>query len=152
MCAEIRYEFFFVYNQPTVPHMTEKRPGVIGAEPCRLEELRRSRAATTDSEPSARCPEESHSPRRGQAAPYHFGRRPHLIRCRRIPIRHPSAGSSVPCNPRVAPRTWFGNPYLNRYGAHSKHIPQARMYYWVAKSSRASLMPSRVMVHIEGIL
>ena len=47
------------------------------------------------------------------------------------------------CNPRAAPRTWFGNPYLNRYGAHSKHIPQARMDYWVAKSSRASLMPSR---------
>ena len=48
------------------------------------------------------------------------------------------SGDFSSCNPRAAPRTWFGNPYLNRYGAHSKLIPQARMHYWVAKSSRAS--------------
>ena len=73
----------------------------------------------------------------------HFGRRPRIIGRPRLPIRHPSAGTLVPRNLRAAPETLFGNLLLNRMEAHSKHVPRARTLYWEAKSSRASLMPSR---------
>ena len=40
------------------------------------------------------------------------------------------------CNPRTpgsAPRTSFGYPLLNRMGAQTRHVPQARMLYWVSE-------------------
>ena len=42
-------------------------------------------------------------------------------------------------------------PLLNRMGAQTRHVPQARTLYWVAKSSRASLMPSRGRVVVPNI-
>ena len=143
--------FVFVYTNLTVPHKGRKPDnGVLGDEPCRLNGTAQALGEPVEvnhlRRTIHRVPGGSHSPRPTRRLnPPTSAVGLTSSGCQtEIHFRHPiSEDFVVPDKPGAAPRTWFGNPYLNRYGAHSKHMPQASMLYWVAKSSRASLMPSR---------
>ena len=74
-----------------------------------------------------------------------------LEQCRLYTVQYATQALLVPCTPGSAPETSFGYPLLNRMGAHSRHVPQARMLYWVTNSFRASFLSSRGPHCLPGI-
>ena len=139
---------FFLHQ----PHRPAQRPktglGVIGDEPCRLNGTTQALGEPVEvnhlRRTIHRVPRGSHPPDRpgGLTLPLRPSASHHR---QRIPVRQLSEDYLVPDNLGQHPGPGLVTPYLNRRGAHSKHMPQASMLYWVAKSSRASLMPSRGM-------
>ena len=140
-------ESFFLYT-PTSPSRTRPKTGlsVIGDEPCRLNGTTQALGEPVEvnhlRRTIHRVPRGSHPPDRpgGLTLPLRPSASHHR---QRIPARQLSEDYLVPDNLGQHPGPGLVTPYLNRRGAHSKHMPQASMLYWVAKSSRASLMPSR---------
>ena len=138
----------FVLSTPTSPSRTRPKTGlgVIGDEPCRLNGTTQALGEPVEANHLRRTihrvPRGSHPPDRpgGLTLPLRPSASHHR---QRIPVRQLSEDYLVPDNLGQHPGPGLVTPYLNRRGAHSKHMPQASILYWVAKSSRASLMPSR---------
>ena len=138
---------FFYIHQPHRPAQRLKTGlSVIGDEPCRLNGTTQALGEPVEvnhlRRTIHRVPRGSHPPDRpgGLTLPLRPSASHHR---QRIPARQLSEDYLVPDNLGQHPGPGLVTPYLNRRGAHSKHMPQASMLYWVAKSSRASLMPSR---------
>ena len=138
--------FFYLHQ----PHRPTQRPktglGVLGDEPCSLNGTTPSAQALREPvevnhlrRTIHRLPRGSHPPDRpgGLTLPLRPSASHHR---QRIPFRQLSEDYLVPDNLGQHPGTGLVTPYLNRREAHSKHMPQASMLYWVAKSSRASLL------------
>ena len=92
------YFLFFTPTSPVPPHDRKTGPDVIGRRNpwtkrnCTGHLLLRPPCA----EPSTGCPEDATPPDAARRLASHFGCRPHIIGCRRIPIQHPSVGTLVP--------------------------------------------------------
>ena len=147
MPLPLLFFFLFLISTPTSPSRTRPKTGlgVLGDEPCRLNGTTQALGEPVEvnhlRRTIHRVPRGSHPPDRpsGLTLPLRPSASHHR---QRIPVRQLSEDYIVPDNLGQHPGPGLVTPYLNRRGAHSKHMPQASMLYWVAKSSRASLMPS----------
>ena len=88
-------------------------------------EQRRPFFTTTDAELSTWCPEGATPPDPARRLPYHFGRRPYIIRSWQLPTT--SVGASVPA-PSFKRGPFRETPILllQQDGASQRHVPQAQ--------------------------